>query len=194
MIPNFFILFDSEYTAWEGSQKRNWSLSWEHRELISISALKIKKINNKLKIIDKCTYFIKPRISNQLSDYIINLTGITQYKINTEGIDLICALEKFYTFSENLPLYSYGNDYCVIHENLDLYKIDCDSKYRLWMSKFFDIRIIFENYGINTKKYTSGTVYKHFFIKPIHKIKNHNPEWDTYSMYITLDYIYNKFY
>ena len=194
MIPDFFILFDSEYTAWKGSQTRNWSLSWEHKELISISALKIKKNNNKLKIIDKCTYFIKPCINNQLSNYIINLTGITQYKINNEGTDLICALKKFYMFSENLPLYSYGNDYKIIHENLDLYKIDCDSKYRLWMSKFFDIRIIFENYGINTKKYTSGTVYKHFFIKPTHKIKIHDAEWDTYSMYLTLCYIYKTFY
>ena len=40
MIPSKFILFDTEFTAWEGSQNRNWSLCWEHRELISISALK----------------------------------------------------------------------------------------------------------------------------------------------------------
>ena len=45
-------------------------------------------------------------------------------------------MDKFYTFSKNIKLYSYGNDYLVIQENLDLYKIDIDSKFRLWIIFF----------------------------------------------------------
>ena len=48
-----FILFDTEFTAWEGSQERNWSLEWEYRELISVSALKVELKENKLSIIEK---------------------------------------------------------------------------------------------------------------------------------------------
>ena len=189
MISNIFILFDTEFTAWQGSQKRNWSLSWEHKELISISALKVKKKKNKLEIIDKFNCYIKPRINKQLSNYIIKLTGITQKKIDTKGLYFIKALRKFYKFSKNLPLYSYGNDYTIIQENLDLYKIKLDSKYRLWFDKFFDIKPFFESYGINTSKYTSGTVYKYFSLKPNIKINIHNSEWDTYSMFLTLKHI-----
>ena len=192
MISKTFILFDTEFTAWKGSQLRNWSLYWEHKELISISALKIKQIKNKLEIIDKFNCYIQPRINKQLSDYIIDLTGITQQKIDIQGVDFKIAIKKFYKFSENLQLYSYGNDYKIIQENLDLYKIPPDSKYRLWNNSFFDIRTIFEFYNINTSKYTSGTIYKHFKLKPTQNIKIHDPEWDTYSMYLTLQYIFQN--
>tara|TARA_Y100000591_G_C21733447_1_gene645365 strand:+ start:125 stop:706 length:582 start_codon:yes stop_codon:yes gene_type:complete len=192
MISNIFILFDTEFTAWQGSQKRNWSLSWEHKELISISALKVKKKKNKLEIIDKFNCYIKPRINKQLSNYIIKLTGITQKKIDTKGLYFIKALRKFYKFSKNLPLYSYGNDYTIIQENLDLYKITINSKYESWINSFFDICPIFQCYGIDTSKYTSGTIYKHFDLKTLNKIKIHNSEWDTYSLYITLQYVLYK--
>ena len=187
-----FILFDTEFTAWNGSQLRNWSLYWEHKELISISALKIKQTKNKLEIIDKFTCYIKPRINKQLSNYIIDLTGITQQKIDTQGVDFKIAIKKFYKFSKNIPLYSYGNDYTIIQENLDLYKIVIDSKYRLWICSFFDIRPIFQSYNINTSKYTSGTIYKHFKLKPTQKIRVHDAMWDTYSMYLTLQYIFEN--
>jgi inhibitor of KinA sporulation pathway (predicted exonuclease) len=192
MNSDIFIIFDTEFTAWEGSQKRNWSLCWEHKELISISALKIKKTKNKLEIIDKLNCYIQPRINKQLSTYITNLTGITQNKIDTMGYDFEIVMEKFYTFSKNLELYSYGNDYSIIQENLDLYKIDIDSKYRSWNNSFFDIRFIFQSYGINTSNYTSGTVYKHFNLKPNQDIKIHDAEWDTYSLFLTLVYILEK--
>tara|TARA_B000000475_G_scaffold267285_1_gene258204 strand:+ start:81 stop:659 length:579 start_codon:yes stop_codon:yes gene_type:complete len=192
MNSDIFIIFDTEFTAWEGSQKRNWSLCWEHKELISISALKIKKTKNKLEIIDKLNCYIQPRINKQLSTYITNLTGITQNKIDTMGYDFEIVMEKFYTFSKNLELYSYGNDYSIIRENLDLYKIDIDSKYRSWNNSFFDIRFIFQSYGINTSNYSSGTVYKHFNLKPNQDIKIHDAEWDTYSLFLTLVYILEK--
>mgnify|MGYP001414748581 CR=1 FL=1 len=192
MISKTFILFDTEFTAWKGSQLRNWSLYWEHKELISISALKIKQTKNKLEIIDKFTCYIQPRINKQLSNYIIDLTGITQKKMDTQGVDFKIAMKQFYTFSKNLPLYSYGNDYTIIQENLDLYKITINSKYESWINSFFDICPIFQCYGIDTSKYTSGTIYKHFDLKTLNKIKIHNSEWDTYSLYITLQYVLYK--
>ena len=32
-----FVLFDTEYTAWEGSHERDWSGEGEHREIIQVS-------------------------------------------------------------------------------------------------------------------------------------------------------------
>ena len=34
------IIFDTEFTAWEGSAQRNWSFDWEYREIIQIAAVK----------------------------------------------------------------------------------------------------------------------------------------------------------
>ena len=119
-IPDNFILLDTEYTSWEGSQQRRWSLKGEHRELIQVSALKIKKHNNNLIIISKFNELIKPTINPILSNYIIKLTGITQSSIDSKGLDFDTFLNKFYNFSNDYIIYSYGNDYSIIQENLIL--------------------------------------------------------------------------
>ena len=47
-LPDTFIIFDTEFTAWEGSMERNWSGENEYRELVQISAFRIKKKGIKL--------------------------------------------------------------------------------------------------------------------------------------------------
>ena len=38
-LPDTFIIFDTEFTAWEGSMERKWSGENEYKELIQISTL-----------------------------------------------------------------------------------------------------------------------------------------------------------
>lgn len=145
------IIFDTEYTAWEGSQARKWSEDWEHREIVQISAIKInpqsfEKIGNSFNLL------IKPRINPVLSEYFIKLTSITNEDINTKGVDFLEAINSFRRFSDNAILYSFANDCHVLNENIELYKLQ-DS-----VSVFSgeDIRAWALNQGINAKKFTSG--------------------------------------
>ena len=184
-----FIIFDTEYTSWEGSQERNWSLDYEYKEIICISALKINNINNKLTVVDKFNYYVKPIINPKLSDYIINLTNITQDIIDTQAYDFIQVLEKFYIFCENYNIYSYGNDYIELNINMKLNNINSDSKYYAWENKFHNIRPFFEDHNINTSKYTSGSVYKSVQLVPKENIQIHNSLWDAYSIFITIEYL-----
>lgn len=192
MNENNFILFDIEYTAWEGSQERNWSYKYEYKEIICISALKINNNNNKLSIVDKFNYYVKPKINPILSDYIIKLTGITQHTINTIAYNFIDVLEKFYIFCKDYNIYSYGNDYTELKINLELNNIPVLSKYYKWECKFYDIKPIFQNYNINTNNYTSGTIYKSVNLIPTENIKVHDSMWDTYSLFITLNFLLNN--
>jgi hypothetical protein len=71
---NEFILWDTEYTSWKGSQERNWKKTkksdiTEYKELVMIGAIKVKKIGNTLKIIDNKKIYIKPTYNPILSDY-----------------------------------------------------------------------------------------------------------------------------
>lgn len=200
MLPDYFIIFDCEFTAWENSLKYNWTRNNEEPEIISCSALKIENKNNNFKILDSFDYYIKPIINPKLSNYIIKLTGITQEIINNEGVDFAFFIEQFYNFSNNLnnkvyklKLYSYGHDYNEIKRNLYLNNINKDSKYFEWEKNFFDIRIILNKY-LDTSKYTSGTLYKYFLKDTdLNKdIKVHNSNFDTYSIYITLEYLLNS--
>jgi len=61
-LSNSFIIYDLEYTAWEGSINRNWSDDGEYKEIIEIGAIvvnkNLKEINsfNKLIISKKALY------------------------------------------------------------------------------------------------------------------------------------------
>ena len=58
-----------------------------------------------------------------------------------------------------------GNDYHVIKENLKLNSINRKSRFYKWEKCFYDIQPFFSNL-VNTKEYSSGTLYKAFDIIP----------------------------
>lgn len=198
---NEFILWDTEYTSWKGSQERNWKKTkesniTEYKELVMIGAIKVKKIGNTLKIIDNKKIYIKPTYNPILSDYFKELTGITQLDIDNYGLSFDKGLNELYLFSTNknnclLPLYSYGNDYSIVDYNLKLYNFSQFSKFVKWSYMFYDIRDIFD-IAIDTSQYTSGTVYKAFNIIPESKIKIHDPLWDSTSLFLSLNYMYEN--
>lgn len=108
-----------EFTAWEGSLARRWSGANEHKELVEIGAV---RVNPKQPTSEKYfSCFIKPSLNPILSDYFIELTGITQERIETEATSLANGLAAFAAFSEGAGrVYSYGNDMEVIAENCQL--------------------------------------------------------------------------
>ena len=149
------ILLDTEFTAWEGSKERNWSGPQEYREVVQIAAI---KVNTKtLEELDSFSLIIQPRINPQLSDYFINLTGITQDKVTSEGIDYKTALDIYRSWTEGIDTYSFGGDESVIKECCELYKTPF-----LLTNRFFDARDVFEKYGIQAKRYSSGTIIEAF--------------------------------
>jgi len=117
------VLFDTEFTAWEGSNQRKWSLDWEHRELIQLAAVRVHVGAQGVEIISTFNELIKPQLNPTLSDYICQLTGIQQPVIDDMGIDFESALKQFYDVCQRgeLSAYSWGNDFRVLAENCNLY-------------------------------------------------------------------------
>jgi len=192
-LPDTFIIFDTEFTSWEGSRERNWSDKYEERELVQIGALKVKKLKTTIKVVKKLNIYIKPRINPILSDYFKKLTGIEQSTIDKKGMRFTEAMKIFYRFCKNkngekFNLYSFGNDYHVIKENLKLNSVTKKSKFYKWQRKFFDVKPFFEPF-VNVKKYSSGTLYKAFKLNPKSKTSVHNALWDGISLFISLKYI-----
>lgn len=195
-LPDEFIIFDTEFTAWEGSMKRNWSKDFEKKELVQIAGLKIKKIDDTLRVIDSINIFIKPKVNPVLSNYFINLTGITQSLIESYGVSFLRGINSFYKFSKNknndfLPIYSYGNDYSVIKENLIIHNLKSNSRFYNWGNHFYDIKMVFKDY-VNVDQYTSGNLYKAFNIKPGYSVDIHNSLWDSKSLFLSLKYLVDK--
>ena len=125
-----------------------------------------------------------------LSDYFINLTGITQETLFKKAKPFKMAMKLFYMFCKNkngekYNLYSMGNDYPVIKENLKLNSINRKSRFFRWEKYFYDIQPFFSKL-VNTKEYSSGTLYKAFNIVPRSDVDVHNASWDCLSLFLSL--------
>lgn len=155
------VIFDTEYTTWEGAFERNWSGVGEYREIVQIGAI---KINTKtLNELDAITIYVKPVKNPELSSYFTSLTGITQKTADSRGLSYRDALKEFANWSDELPLYSWGADREVMQENAKLLEIP----FPIGDTRFKDVREIFQKYGIPTDNYMSSTIPTAFGKKPL---------------------------
>ncbi|MBI3255979.1 MAG: exonuclease domain-containing protein [Candidatus Andersenbacteria bacterium] len=158
--PEKFVVFDTEFTTWEGAHARNWSGPNEYREIVQIAAAKVD--GQTLEISDTFVRFVKPVKNPILSEYFINLTGIPQTQVDAEGITYEQALQEFKQWAEDLPNYCYGTDNLVMAENCELIGIT----FPFLQTQFHDVRKVFQNQGIPAEKYMSSTIVEAFGAKP----------------------------
>jgi inhibitor of KinA sporulation pathway (predicted exonuclease) len=157
-LPNQYVIFDTEYTAWEGSQARNWSAPGEYREIVQLGAIKVDKGHET----DYFLMYAKPTKNPKLSAYIIDLTQVTQADIDTKGVPFATLINQFAEWTESLPLYCCGHDGTVLTENCDLVGVSdpiADARYH-------DIRPYFAAYGVDPAQYMSSSIPRAFGVTP----------------------------
>lgn len=115
------VLYDLEYTAWDGSVATGWLRPGEFREVVQIGAVKLDA--QTLECIAEFDRLVRPRINKQLSAYFAALTGITNAALAERGCDFRDAYEGFVAFAGGGPIVSYGRDDRVLVYNLALYGI-----------------------------------------------------------------------
>ena len=118
------VIFDLEFTSWSGSNERNCSLPGEDREVVQIGAIKIETSKG-LRETDSFNILVRPLKNPALSEYFVNLTGITQEKIDNQGYSFPDALLRFMGFIGKPPIniLSNGGDEDVIEENCQIHDI-----------------------------------------------------------------------
>jgi len=114
-------VFDLEYTAWECSMARHWLEPGQFKEVVQIGAVKLD--GRDLSVIGEFDLLVKPRINPRLSDYFVNLTGITNDAVAAAGVDFADAYARFAAFAAGGPICAFGHDEWVLEENLRLYGI-----------------------------------------------------------------------
>lgn len=118
-----WIVYDLEYTAWEGSRERAWSGPGEHREIVQIGAVRVDAQFREQGSLD---LLVAPRINPRLSDYFTRLTGITQERLK-DGLSTADALARLDAFATGLDLLANGSDAEIIAENCRL--AGCDAPF-----------------------------------------------------------------
>jgi inhibitor of KinA sporulation pathway (predicted exonuclease) len=115
----YAIVFDLEFTAWQGSMEHRWLRPGEFREVVQIGAVKVDA--QSFADVGEFNALAKPRLNPVLSPYLEDLTGVTNAMVAANGIDFAEAYRAFVTFADGNPLFAFGRDDLVLLDNLRLY-------------------------------------------------------------------------
>jgi len=114
----YAVVYDLEFTAWDGSMARKWMGPGEFKEVIQIGAVKVAADFAPL---EKFDVLVRPRVNPVLSGFITGLTAITNAQLADRGVDFAEAYRSFVSFAGSLPIISFGRDDLVLQDNLRLY-------------------------------------------------------------------------
>ena len=178
------VITDTEFTSWEGALESNWGEDWQHREIIQISAMKIDKTT--LEVKETFDRLVLPEINPLLSDFIVDFTGITNEKIQMEGIPFEEAFQKFANFVDGDTVWCYGWDGKVFEENIHLIG-RCE-----WhnLLTFETLHPYFKAQGVDTSKINSGKLANYFGVDI--EIREHNAMDDVTSIVASLMHLKEK--
>lgn len=183
---NQCVIFDTEFTAWEGSLQRNWSGDNEHQEIIQLAAAKVKIHQRGAEILDEFHVFVKPTLNPLLSDYIMALTGIRQEQIDRQGVELSEALRMFDHFNEYGKCVNlcWGTDKSVIVQNCALRALDVPQ----CLTQNTDIRQLLSNKGMISRASESGQLAASLHLKVEGSGHAHNALYDVKSITAALNH------
>ncbi len=115
------VVFDMEFTSWPGFMAAGYKQPGRYPEIIQIGAVKLDASNG-LGEIDAFEVLVVPRHNPVLSEYIIDLTGITQATLDAHGLSFADALAAFTAFmgDDTSAMISFGRDDEILLENCAL--------------------------------------------------------------------------
>lgn len=116
------VVFDTEWTSWPGFWETGWDQPGKYREIIQIGAVRLSR-HDGLRESGSLSVLVKPVRNPVLSDYIVELTGITQQDIDDRALGLDSALAQFADFADGSPLMALGDDMEVLDENCALHNM-----------------------------------------------------------------------
>lgn len=174
-------IIDMEWTAWKGSASRNWSLSYENKEIVQIGFVVTKNLN---KILKEKKLFFKIK-KNDLSNYFQILTKIGMSKYHLFAKPFIENL--FYmnnVFKDVDKIFCIGYDGLILRENIDINKI----KIPVFVNKIINIRPFLGKYfKIDDRKIISSLLPGMVGLR--NSNTHHDALGDSKAIYKTLNYL-----
>jgi len=159
-LPREIVVFDTEYTSWEGAKERGWGNPGEHKEVVQIGALTLD--TDTLAETSSLLLLVKPVKNPLLSDYFTKLTGISQEEVDRDGLSYEAALSRFGRWGRGLPLFCWGDDVEVMEGNAKLLGIP----FPFPADGESDIKNVFKARGIPAEHYYSSTIPRAFGEEP----------------------------
>lgn len=99
LLPDTLVVFDLEFTSWEGYLASGWSLPGKHREIVQIGAVRLDAGEGFAET-GAFQALVRPRLHPELSSYFTDLTGISQETVDRDGRAFPEVLGDFGAFLE----------------------------------------------------------------------------------------------
>ena len=177
-------ILDMEWTSWKGSASRNWSLSYEKKEIVQIGIVVTKNINEVLK---EKKLFFKVK-NNNLSNYFQILTkiGINKYYLYARPFkENLFQMENI--FKDIDKIFFNGDDSAILVENIKKNKLTIP----LFINKMRNIRPFLGKYfKINENKIVSSKLPSMIGLENLNI--EHDALGDSKAIYKTLNYLIFK--
>lgn len=126
VVPDFgkIVVYDTEFTSWAGFMEKGLKEEGRYPEIIQIGAVALDAHNGLVEIASFST-LIRPTINPDLSDYIQNLTNISQADVDADGVPFSDALARFLSFvpEDATAMVCHGEDGKILQMNCDLNNI-----------------------------------------------------------------------
>ena len=111
------VVFDLEYTTWEGTNARRWSGPGEYFEVVQIGAI-ILELEPNLTEGAAFEVLTRPVFNPVLSEYFTELTGITNADLDTGAVSFGAGFDQFVQFCAGTNrVVCNGWDYRALHDN-----------------------------------------------------------------------------
>lgn len=145
------IVVDTEYTTWPGALESNWTLPGQEREIVQIAAVRVDGDFREEAAFER---IVRPTRNPQLSPFFVELTGLTQDRVDAEGVTFAQAMAEFAAFCGDLPVVCMNADCAVFMTNCDLngvrYPFD---------RQFHRLRPLLERAGVDLTSHSSGDLH-----------------------------------
>lgn len=116
------VIFDTEFTTWEGAMEGGWNNPSQHREVFQLAAIRLEK-GKKWQNAATFECLLRPVLNPQLSEKAERLTGVTQQQLEERGLPTAQALEQFGGFMGQAAVVSNGQDINVLAETCGLQRL-----------------------------------------------------------------------
>lgn len=180
-----FTIYDLEYTTWEGAMQNDWMADGQYKEIVQIGAIRVD--SDDFSVRGEFNLLVMPKINPVLSDYCIALTGITQERLENEGVGFQEALDRFLDFANPGVACAYGNDACILAENIALQKVHPRGFYgRTRQIGFVDIGYYINLFAPQSQGSNSGRLWQVFNQPKPHEAHEHDALFDCYSILAAL--------
>ncbi|GAA3850500.1 3'-5' exonuclease [Streptomyces sedi] len=174
------VVYDLEFTTWEGAADGDWSLPGQLREIVQIGAV---RLDEELTVRDEFEALVKPVVNPRLSPYFVELTGVRQEDVDREGRAPADALGAFFAFCRSEAALSYGNDMAVIGENVGWARARGEVLDRGFLTTpFLNIRPWINTLAPETATVNSGRLWKSLGLPRPTDGAEHSALFDAHSL------------